>query len=494
MIITDESLLNHKRCSRRAFLNVYGDKSQRSPEKDFVQKLKLEIENHCQKILKSDYPSYHQPQSFEDNWQELFQQTFTLMKQGVECIYKGKLYYTFQEENITYVSSPTLLIKQPIPSVFGDWSYSPVMIQFGSRPKPEYKIAATFNTIILSYLQRVIPPSTSLILRNDNTYNLNLKIWIPKTQEVIKDYLFNIINGNEPKVFISRQRCSLCRWYDSCYAIAKSQNHLSLVPGITPKRYEILKKKGISTLESLTLTSVEDMNMLMELRTFIKLKNQATSILENTPIFTSDLIPAFPNSPIELYFDIEAESEKNIDYLLGVLLIDKNKNEQKYYTFLAKDLSEEKKMWQDFLKFINTYVNAPIFHYSFYEVETMKRLAKLYTPEQEIDSLLTRFIDLHELVLNSVILPIENYSLKSIANWLNFYWRNPYTGNKLKNGEKISGDQCVVWYDQWLKTGDCSYLKYILDYNEDDCLATYHLKKWLENYFKNLILNRVNNC
>ncbi|XTZ11885.1 MAG: TM0106 family RecB-like putative nuclease, partial [cyanobacterium endosymbiont of Rhopalodia inflata] len=113
---------------------------------------------------------------------------------------------------------------------------------------------------------------------------------------------------------------------------------------------------------------------------------------------------------------------------------------------------------------------APIFHFSEYEVETMKRLAKLYkTPQWQLERLLSRFVDLHHRVITSVILPVESYSLKSLANWIGFHWRDP----------GISGEQCVCWYDQWLKTEDRTLLSSILRYNEDDCRATLYLKNWL---------------
>lgn len=486
MLITDELLLNYKRCSRRGFLNIYGNNLEKDPEKDFLQKLKRESENHTQTILARYYPIYHQPQGLENDWQSLSQQTLTLMQQGVECIYHGKLHYV-SINHINYVGSPTLLIKQNIPSIFGNWSYFPVSIQLGRRPKPEYKIMCGFNGKILRNIQEVTPLYAEMILRDESTYKLNLNHWIPRTQEVLQECFKMLQLQLEPEVFISRQRCSLCQWYSSCYTIAKSQKHLSLVPGITPKRYELLKTQGISTVESLSNASFQQINQVIESEIALNLQQQAKSIVENIPILKSNFIPLIPTSPIELYFDIEAEPERNVDYLLGVLLIDRNNNQQKYYTFLAETLNEEKNIWEDFLNFVNIYSNAPIFHYSAYEAETIRRLAKLYhTPMEKINPLLSRLTDLHKQLLNSVILPIENYSLKSVANWLGFYWRNPYGENLLKNGEIIGGDQCVCWYDEWLKTGDRRLLTRILRYNEDDCLATYHLKNWLVNYFNSL--------
>lgn len=485
MLITDETLLNYKRCSRRTFLDNYGNPEDKNAKKDFVLKLKEESEKHCQSILTENYPLYHQPKTSINNSYDLPTKTLLLMRQGVDCIYKGKLKYS-SLENITYLASPTLLIKQPIPSIFGDWSYYPISIQIGRLPKPEYKIIAGFQAFLLINIQGISPQYAEIILRQKNIYKVNLNIWLSRSQEVITKCTKMLWEKKEPEVFISRQRCSLCRWYNSCYAIAKSEKHLSLIPGITPNRYELLQKKGISTIESLSKINPQDFSELIDLEIVDNLQKQAQAMVTNIPIVKGNSNPKLPSNSIELYFDIEAEPDRNIDYLLGVLLVDKTNNDQKYYSFLAKTLKEEQIIWEQFLDFVNIYTESPIFHYSNYEVKTLKRLAEIYnTPKEKIDHLLPRLIDLHEQVLSSVILPVESYSLKSIANWLGFDWRNPFTGDHMENGMIISGDQSVCWYDQWLKTGDHTHLNCILRYNEDDCKATYHLKNWLVNFFQN---------
>ncbi len=483
MLLTDELLLHYKRCPRRAFLNVYGNEQEKDPQKDFVLKLRQESQNHTQAILTQYYPVYHQPEASDDDWQSLSEETEALMRQGVDCIYRGKLHYVYTD-NIDFLASPTLLLKQALPSRWGNWSYLTVSIQLGRRPKPEYKIIAGFNAYVLSHIQGVTPGEAKIFLRAKNIFKLNLEVWIPRTQEVIKKCLQMLGVQQKPDLFISRQRCSLCRWHGHCYAIAKSQAHLSLVPGITPKRYESLQHLGISSLESLSNASPEQIGKLLESDMAANLQQQAKSIVENTPILKSNQIPTLPSAPIELYFDIEAEPERNVDYLLGILLIDRNNNHQQYHTFLAKTPLEEQIIWSQFLNFVNLYTESPIFHYSAYEAETIKRLGVLYhTPKKQIDTLLCRLVDLHYQVLTSVILPIENYSLKSVANWLGFNWRNPLNGDPLLEGTILTGDQCVYWYDQWLKTGDRLWLNCILRYNEDDCKATRHLKDWLVSYF-----------
>ena len=183
-----------------------------------------------------------------------------------------------------------------------------------------------------------------------------------------------------------------------------------------------------------------------------------------------------PIAPIELYFDIEAEPELNLDYLHGVLVIDRYNNTEKYYEFIAESAAEEGVAWSQFLELMWTYPIAPIFHFCDYEVKTFKRLAKLYdTPAYLWKPVLKRFVDIHKYVTQKAIMPVESYALKPIARWLGFEWRDA----------KANGAQCVCWYDDWLKTGDRSILEAIVRYNEDDCRATYVVKDWLTNFLLN---------
>ncbi|MEG4841017.1 TM0106 family RecB-like putative nuclease [Microcoleus sp. B9-D4] len=198
-------------------------------------------------------------------------------------------------------------------------------------------------------------------------------------------------------------------------------------------------------------------------------------ILRKKPIPYSQSV-FLPIAPIELYFDIEAEPELNLDYLHGVLVVDRYNNTKKFHGFLAESAAEEGAIWEQFLELMWAYPIAPIFHFCDYEVKTFKRLAKLYnTPAYLWKPVLKRFVDIHKQVTQKAIMPVESYALKPIARWLGFDWRDA----------KANGAQCVCWYDDWLKTGDRSLLEAIVRYNEDDCRATYVVKDWLTNFLLN---------
>jgi uncharacterized protein len=485
MLLTDEMLLNYKRCSRRLFLDLNGNLQLKGPEKDFLVKLRAEKQAHTFQVLQKFNLDYQQPEERENKPEHIIKATETMMRQGVDCIYQGKLSWetTIPELDnlqVQFIISPPLLIKHNIPSHLGPWNYIAINTHLGKQAKTEYKLIAAFQAEILANIQGLMPPLAQFALRNLLLFSVNLNVWLPRMQDLVRECLTMLSSKQEPEVFISRQKCYLCSWHQSCYQIAQSQQHLSLIPGITPKRYQSLREQGINNLTSLSQVSPVELRKMIDLDVAPHLYQQAQSLVHNQPYPKSISPPQIPCNQIELYFDIEAEPERNIDYLLGVLLVDYQQQTQKYYSFLAETLAEEKKIWEQFLNLLSRYTGVPIFHYANYEVETIKRLAHLYqTSNCQLESILKRLVDVHKILIHSLFLPVENYSLKSVANWLGFRWREVNPEKKAHFKVNIGGDQCVFWYDQWLKTGERQWLNHILVYNQDDCLATYKLKNYL---------------
>lgn len=492
MLITDKLLLSYLRCDRRGFLDVWGDFNQLDPPSDFLLKLIRDSFTHQQAVL-AQY-NVIQPQYPKGDWPAGHEATLALMQAGVDYIYRGVL---FLDETATpdavappsLLSRPHLLIKQTGQSQFGEWMYTPADIWLGKRPKLDYQTIGAFHALVLAQIQGVMPETTWLLLREKKPYAINLTLRLPQVETALREYLDILQVKHEPEVFIARQKCSLCRWYSRCYELAHAQKHLSLLPGVTPSRYTKLKRLNLTTVESLAEISPE---LLAEHSEFgdgvgFQLVQQAQSTQQNRALLRRPVVEAatwanspenhqnFPtlSAPVELYFDIEAEPELNLDYLHGVLVVDRRSNTEIFHAFLAEHPADEGLIWQKFLDFVWSYPIAPIFHFCDYEVQTFKRLAKLYqTPPYLWQPVLKRFVDIHKQVTQTVTMPVESYALKPIARWLGFEWRDA----------KANGAQCVCWYDEWLKTGDQSLLEAIVRYNEDDCRATHRVKDWLTQF------------
>mgnify|MGYP002776991306 CR=1 FL=1 len=498
MLIDAEQLTHYQRCHRRAYLDAYGDASQRDAPNEYLMKLIQDSQVNQRRFVEQQ--ACIQPHYPPGDWAAAAAATVALMQQGVEQIFQGVL-LAKGPLGVTLKSNPDLLVRCPGRSDFGDWLYVPMEIKLGKRPKAEYQVATAFHTLVTAQVQGAWPEEAWLLLREGKTFTVDLWEVLPRMQEILEGCVQTLVGRVEPDVFITRSRCSLCHWLNHCHAIAKADHHLSLLPGVTPSRYVQLQNLNLTTVRSLAELNPLAIETLPGFGkdTAHKLVRQAQATLHNRAILIESAAhspaspPAFknrvgaapyyphpllaaldiPTAPVELYFDIEAEPSLNLAYLHGVVVVDRVANTQDFYPLLAEHPDDEMAVWRQFLDLAAQYPTAPIFHFCPYEAQTVERLAKLYGPfSHRIDALLRRFVDLHDRITRTVTLPVESYALKPIARWLGFDWRDP----------AANGAQSICWYSQWLTTRDRAYLDSILTYNEDDCRATHRVKDWLVGF------------
>ena len=122
-----------------------------------------------------------------------------------------------------------------------------------------------------------------------------------------------------------------------------------------------------------------------------------------------------------------------------------------------------------------------VFHYSPAEDRCMLALAKKYAglpgipTIDEVQDFLDSdmWIDLLPVMTKQLIWPTKDATLKTLARFTQFEWRDDEPG----------GANSTIWYQRAIDPIDPEQLGYqqrILDYNEDDCLATAALLEWLK--------------
>lgn len=489
MLVSSDLLLYYQRCDRRAYLDVLGDPRAKKPTDDFLMKLRQDSHAHRQEEL-SQY-DYDRPDWRGDDWYGADRATRELMERGVDCIYRGVLTTTWRPGGangaaVTLLSKPDLLVREPGRSEFGNWHYVAKDIRFGKRPKLDYQIVGAFHGLVLSLVQGTWPPTTWLVLRGRSPHPVDFAKRVPEMSRLLDRCIATLRQSQTPELFLSRQKCNLCHWYAYCRAEALAERHLSLVPGVTPSRYEQLQLMGVETLSALAQMSSAQLQAAFGKETGKQLSQQAIASASDRalpkPEAIARLLRQSPSdwldrngSPIEIHFDIEAEPDLDLDFLLGALVVDRRSGQQTYHSFLAESPADEGRVWSEFLELMDAYPQAPIYHFCDYEVKTIRRLARLYrTAPSRTEALVRRCVDLHQWVTQATVLPVESYALKPIARWLGFDWRNP----------NANGAQCICWYNDWLDTGDRAALAAIVEYNEDDCRATHALKTWLAEFLQ----------
>jgi len=124
-----------------------------------------------------------------------------------------------------------------------------------------------------------------------------------------------------------------------------------------------------------------------------------------------------------------------------------------------------------------------VYYYSPYEKSTYKKLQKKYSDvisEKELEIFFSNpnVIDLYtDIVSKNTDWPVGSYSLKALAQYLGFKWRD----------ETPSGALSIQWFNEYLKKKDKKILDRILKYNEDDCKATMVLKDAIQSISDKII-------
>jgi uncharacterized protein len=318
------------------------------------------------------------------------------------------------------------------------------------------------------------PLRATLLLRDRPAFHLDPQSRLPQLQDTLTALRRLLQGQEEPEVFISRKVCSLCPWLDHCRTQSRAVNHLSLLPGVSQKRYQDLQALGLGNLAALVQTDTTRLidQAGLEVGTAQRLTAQARASWQAKPLLLRPS-PVPPASAVELYFDIEAEPDSQLNYLYGVLVV--SQEETRFEALLTETLATEQTTWEQLLELFERYPQAPIFHFCNFETDVIRKLGQRYcTSPGRLQRVLKRMHDLHLHLTETTVLPVENYALKTIARWLGFDWRDA----------EADGAQSILWYSQWQETGDRRLLDRILAYNEDDCRATWHLKQWLAGFLQ----------
>ena len=147
-----------------------------------------------------------------------------------------------------------------------------------------------------------------------------------------------------------------------------------------------------------------------------------------------------------------------------------NNSTERYVSFFANSVSpdEEKRAFSGAWRYISDHQPCVVYYYSKYERTIWRQLQTKYPSvctAEEIEKLFhpTNSVDLYfDVVKKATEWPTRDYSIKTLAKFLGFKWRDT----------QPSGAASIEWFDRWIKTGDMSVKQRILDYNEDDCVAT----------------------
>jgi uncharacterized protein len=285
------------------------------------------------------------------------------------------------------------------------------------------------------------------------------------------------------------------RWNNYAKQWLLDRDHLSQVANISKGQIGKLANVGITTMSKLAevapthVKSIGDDVLAKRVRQ-AQLQVQSKGLKK--PLYeilpppgdnpTLGLAALPPASELDVYFDMEGypSADDWLEYLFGAVYEEDGK--PVFVDWWAHDSPQEKAAFEQFIDWAYArWRRDPgmhIYHYAAYETTAMKNLMGKYgTREDEVDNLLRNgvFVDLYAVVRNGLLVGEPSYSIKNLEH---IYMQS-------RQGAVVDAAASMVFYDQWCESGEpgnyqeSPNLKAIRDYNEDDCVSTWLLAKWL---------------
>ena len=393
---------------------------------------------------------------------------------------KGKFF-----QNIYAEIHPQLLLKTKGVSKWGPYKYLPAVYKLGHKTTKEHLLDLAFNSILLESFQESKIEKGLVISSFGNKANVEEIYLNKKLRKKVLNVLLSLnecLEGFMPEITQDRKKCTICSWQKFCDKEAKENGYLTDIDGIGSKTASLLKTNGISNTQKLAsysekqlgekLTKFNDQKFIKASK-FVK---QAQAYISGEPHYLAnknDTYDLFKKTSSGFYvFDIESNPEKKHDFLYGFLKINNlfTKKEDLNYEPILNLENNKSESHRQIIKILFSHREWPVLHYGETEKIAIINIAKnLNFSSEEIHLLTSRFIDLHNLIRNSLILPLKNYSLKTVSNWLGFKWMQ----------KDVSGSKALYWWIQYQITENEIFLKKIIQYNKDDCLATLQIAKYL---------------
>ncbi len=292
---------------------------------------------------------------------------------------------------------------------------------------------------------------------------------------------------------IANRECGWCQWWDVCRP-RLDDDDLSLRISKSPldvHEIQVLRDLGVATVTELASADLdgllpsylarvthrvgaEDRLRLAWRRSVLMARGVDFDRVTQGPIDV-------PQASVEIDLDIETSVSDRV-YLWGFLVSDARDGSRYYRHFSVFDeLTDESEVAlaeaaMGWLRQLVDGVDALVYHYSDYEVVRLQRLARRSDSavlDWVLDWARGHFFDLF-MVIRAHFFGTQGLGLKAVASKAaGFAWRDATPG----------GLNSQAWFDQAVAGATdaerASARQRVLEYNEDDVEATWHVRRWL---------------
>jgi predicted RecB family nuclease len=476
--ITASILYNLVACPHRVTMDAFADPTERDPPNPFVKLLWERGLLHERELMQGTGMPAVDLSAYRGEEKE--RRTQEALEEGVPLIYGGQI----RADDL--LGAPDLLRREGDGYIAGD-------IKSGAgeeareerrRPKMHYAVQLALYTDILErkgisagrrgFIWDIDFEEVSYDFRAPYGFRPPRPLW-----ETYRETLATaraILGKTEHTLpAYSPGACNLCHWYSACLRALTEADDLTLIPALGRGKRDAMRKE-VRSIWSFAVMPI-DRFTVGEKTVFPGIGRAALEKFHRRAVLISD--PGgrpylrepvvLPQAPVELFFDVEVDPLRDCCYLHGFLERRRDLSER-YIAFFADEPSAqaEEKAFGEAWRYLQAIGPHVLYYYSKYERTSYRRLREKYPQVCTAEELNALFeppmaVDLYnDVVRPKTEWPTRDYSIKTLAKYLGFRWRDPHP----------SGAASIEWYDRWARQKAPALKERILAYNEDDCRAT----------------------
>ena len=439
------------------------------------------------KELKKKYSKVKNIKSLKSlSKEEKNKETIKAIKEGYEIIYGGFLISGSWSGELDFLE-----INRKVKSNLGDYSYEIIDTKNSSKVKGDHIYQLGVYVDLIKDIQGILPEKFYILLKD------NLKQSI-KVNEIYDTFLFHkksyedFLNAGIKRTNPEKcSFCNFCQWSDQCNLEWTEKRDVNQVLGNNRKDCQNFKKSGIKTYDEIAelnpKKTIEGIREEIKIKRIEQAKLQIEAEKKGIPLFEPIKENYVLNKGFnllsepdehDLFFDIEGVNDNiypnRLEYLFGLYF--EEKGNKIYKSFWAHNKDEEKRSVIDFFKFTNDhfkkYPNSKIYHYAPYEINALERLTAVHKVNSvDYDHYLNlgKFVDLYKIIKQAINVSQKSYSIKDIEKYYDFQ----------RSGDILKGDVSEEFYVKWMQTKEQKLLDTIEEYNKQDCISTFKLRRWL---------------
>jgi len=349
----------------------------------------------------------------------------------------------------------------------------PILISPKEKISKIEKLSIAIKCVILSKICGVEYEFGKIIYGSElKAVKFKIEPFITEAKKSLNE-LNKMFKGESQPIIFHKNHCKICEFQETCEKELVEKDSLGLLHRMREKDIKRYNNKGIFTVKQLSYTfRPRRRGKRVKTKTHLYYHSLRALAIREQKVFLYDKTD-MPDVKTKIYIDMEGNTDGSFIYLIGVLIVQNNK--EKKHSLWANNPSDEKEIFTKLIAILAEYNDGYVFYFGKYESKVFKRLLKFDSFDKIENLMRDRSVNVLNLIYSNIYFPTYSNELKEIGNYLGCYW----------SASKPSGIQSIVWRKKWECSNDTKLKDTLITYNYEDCVALKTITDFLYSIYNN---------